>query len=412
MAAPQHIMIQDTPYEIRPDGDALRLRKVGRDGPGYTVRRTGESWRCDCPDAVFRRRHCKHIVALEKLGLLESMMTNTFSRRNTVDTTNLPALSDNGTAKPPVALGQRGIIISSLDELWRFATAVAKSGLAPKGMERPETVLVAIQLGLELGLSPMSSLQNIGVINGRPGVYGDAAKALVEDSGLLEEFDEWLETAPGKHVDELPQPIPDTAAAVCYSKRRGRKPKTTRFSVAAAKRAGLWGKSGPWTQYPDRMLTFRARGFNLRDNFADVLKGLRTYEEIRDYPAEGGGRQLPGAAPAQREHQPMEVIVPTPSESVPAHEEPAPAAPTMSPLTAADEEFILSSADLRQSIVTDAQKFLDLPVTEKLRLEWASYQEEMIESNQEHLALHDEQDVRNLSHRIDARLGIKKSNRT
>ena len=31
---------------------------------------------------------------------------------------------------------------------------------------------------------------------------------------------------------------------------------------------------------------WRARGFNLRDNFGDILKGLYTYEEARDAPAE------------------------------------------------------------------------------------------------------------------------------
>ena len=31
------------------------------------------------------------------------------------------------------------------------------------------------------------------------------------------------------------------------------------------------------------MLQFRARGFNLRDNFPDVLKGFRTAEELQDY---------------------------------------------------------------------------------------------------------------------------------
>jgi hypothetical protein len=34
------------------------------------------------------------------------------------------------------------------------------------------------------------------------------------------------------------------------------------------------------------MLKFRARGFLLRDVFGDVLKGLRTMEEVRDTPAE------------------------------------------------------------------------------------------------------------------------------
>jgi hypothetical protein len=57
-----------------------------------------------------------------------------------------------------------------------------------------------------------------------------------------------------------------------------------KFSVADAKKASLWGKSGPWSQYPRRMLQMRARGFALRDAFPDVLKGLVTAEEAFDYP--------------------------------------------------------------------------------------------------------------------------------
>jgi hypothetical protein len=53
--------------------------------------------------------------------------------------------------------------------------------------------------------------------------------------------------------------------------------------VAEAKKAGLWGKQGPWTQYPRRMLQMRARGFALRDAFPDVLRGLVTAEEAADY---------------------------------------------------------------------------------------------------------------------------------
>jgi hypothetical protein len=53
-----------------------------------------------------------------------------------------------------------------------------------------------------------------------------------------------------------------------------------------AKAAKLWGKAGPWTDYPKRMMKFRARGFLLRDQFGDILKGLRTAEEARDMPSE------------------------------------------------------------------------------------------------------------------------------
>jgi hypothetical protein len=168
----------------------------------------------------------------------------------------------------------KGVSLESFEQLWRFATCIAKSPFAPKGMETPEAIVPAIQLGLEIGLSPMAALQNVAVINGRPGIYGDAALALVRASGLCESYTQKTEGAG------------DTLAAVVTSKREGHEPLTHRFSVADAKKAGLWGKSGPWSQYPERMLLFRARGFNLRDNFGDVLKGLRTTEELSDIPAE------------------------------------------------------------------------------------------------------------------------------
>ena len=73
----------------------------------------------------------------------------------------------------------------------------------------------------------------------------------------------------------------DAMEAVCQVWRKGEdNPVTHRFSVADAKRANLWGKAGPWQQYPRRMLQMRARGFCLRDMFPDVLKGLYSREEL------------------------------------------------------------------------------------------------------------------------------------
>lgn len=177
-------------------------------------------------------------------------------------------------AAVPVPVGVGGVQIQSLEGLWRFANYVAASGFAPKGMERPESCLVAIQMGLEVGLRPMQSIQNIAVINGRPSVWGDAAKALVEASGLCVDFAEWFEGKEGT----------DDFKAVCEAKRVGRsRPVRWEFSIADAKRAGLWGKQGPWTQYPRRMMQMRARGFTIRDAFPDVLKGLALGEEAQDY---------------------------------------------------------------------------------------------------------------------------------
>ena len=186
------------------------------------------------------------------------------------------AVAKTAAIKAPINFGEQGVQLASLEDAFRFANAVAASGFAPRGMEKPEAILVAIQLGAELGLTPMSALQNIAVINGRPAIYGDAALALVRSSGLLEVFREEEIGEVGKDT----QGIKDTA------KRKGFDEATESFTVADAKLSKLWGKSGPWSDYPKRMLKFRARGFILRDLFGDVLKGLRTMEEVRDTPAE------------------------------------------------------------------------------------------------------------------------------
>jgi hypothetical protein len=188
----------------------------------------------------------------------------------------------------------RGLALQSFDDAYRFAKMVSASEFAPKDFRgKPESCLLAIQHGSEVGLSPMQSLQSIAVINGRPTIWGDAALALVQSSPVCEYVREYID---GEG---------DSLTAVCEAKRRGYPaPTTVRFSVADAKKAGLWGKTGPWTQYPARMLTLRARGFALRNAFADALRGLITAEEARDYhdnetPAAVVDAQQPAKAPAR-----------------------------------------------------------------------------------------------------------------
>ena len=171
---------------------------------------------------------------------------------------------------------RNGFLPTTFTEAKQFAGELAASNLVPKAYaNKPLDILVAIQWGNEIGLAPMQALQNISVINGKPSVYGDAAMALVQASPVCEGVEEFFEG------EGTPNPV-----AVCIAHRRGRKPVTARFSVEDAKRAGLWNKMGPWTQYPKRMLQMRARGFALRDAFPDALKGLITTEEAQDYPEE------------------------------------------------------------------------------------------------------------------------------
>jgi len=163
------------------------------------------------------------------------------------------------------------LVPSDFDEAWRFSQLIAKSGMVPKDYaNKPEAVMVAVQWGLEIGLKPLQALQNIAVINGRPCVWGDAALAIVTGHA---DFEDIAETVSGDGEKMI---------ATCTVKRKGRSDVVRTFSAADAKRAGLWGKSGPWTNYTSRMMQMRARGFATRDAFPDALKGIGLAEEQMD----------------------------------------------------------------------------------------------------------------------------------
>jgi hypothetical protein len=186
-----------------------------------------------------------------------------------------------------LSTNNRGFAPANLTEAMQFSDMLANSSMVPKAYQgKPQDILVCVQWGYEMGLAPMQALQNIAVINGKPSVYGDALMALVQASPVCEDVEEFFEN------EGSPNPI-----AVCIAKRKGRKPVTVKFSVEDAKRAGLWGKQGPWSAYPKRMMQMRARGFALRDAFPDVLKGMITAEEAQDYPDEAKPVQAKPANP-------------------------------------------------------------------------------------------------------------------
>ena len=70
-----------------------------------------------------------------------------------------------------VSVSDTGIQLRTMEEMFLFARAVVESGLAPKAFDTQQKVLVAVQMGMELGLPPMAALQNICVINGRPSLW-------------------------------------------------------------------------------------------------------------------------------------------------------------------------------------------------------------------------------------------------
>lgn len=192
--------------------------------------------------------------------------------------------------KPPTAAPARmaapiynhgaGLRLETFDDIQRFAIAVAKSSIVPTHFQgKPENCIVALQHGLELGLKPMQTFKSIMVVNGIPSIYGDAALALCRKSGLMDPkfgsggIKEWTEGSGDKLI------------CYCETKRKeADEPHRSKFSWADALAAGLAQDSRKlYGKYPVRMCGFRARGFELRDNFGDVLLGMVTVEEAMDY---------------------------------------------------------------------------------------------------------------------------------
>lgn len=160
------------------------------------------------------------------------------------------------------------IVPKTLDEAMAFAQMIAKSDLAPKDFrDKPANVLIAMQMGAEVGLSPMASIQNIAVINGRPSIWGDSMLALCQVHPEFEGIDE--------HFDEK-------GSAICTVRRRGYEPHTQVFTLQDVVTGGYANKSGPWQTSKKRMMQMRARAFALRDRFADALRGLCMAEEAMD----------------------------------------------------------------------------------------------------------------------------------
>lgn len=175
-----------------------------------------------------------------------------------------------------------GLVLNTLEDMKTVSQLILQSKLAPDSFRTSEQIFVGLQTGAEIGLKPMQALNSIVVINGKPTLWGDAALALVKKSGLLRQFSEKV-TGDG---DEMVATVRSVRIDGEGSKSLECTVETT-FSVADAKTAKLWGKTGPWTTHPKRMLKYKARAFNLRDNFPDVLMGMHLTEEMY------GEEQLP-----------------------------------------------------------------------------------------------------------------------
>lgn len=173
---------------------------------------------------------------------------------------------------------------TTFEELMKFAELASRTEIVPKDYQgKVGNIVIAVQMGAEVGFSPTQALQSIAVINGRASIWGDGLLGLVRASGICEYVKEWVEGEVGVDAKGEVDVALDTRVAYCETKRRGEEQPVIRtFSVQDARKAGLWMKEGPWRNYPMRQMGMRARSWCLRDTYADVIRGLAIAEEVQD----------------------------------------------------------------------------------------------------------------------------------
>ncbi len=191
-------------------------------------------------------------------------------------------LIEAGYSDAPIAtreghIGNSLLSKENFNHYMNVADFLSKSSMVPKGMQgKASDILIAMEMGLQIGIPMMQAIQDIAVINGKPCMYGDGLLAVVQGHKDYEWIDEKIERDSKNQV----------LGALCVIKRRNHEPHAVPFTVDDAKKANLWGKPGPWSQYPERMLQMRARGFCIRDTFSDALRGIKADEEVNDYQVE------------------------------------------------------------------------------------------------------------------------------
>ena len=145
-------------------------------------------------------------------------------------------------------------------KLQKIAQGLHQSGLFPQ-TKGPAGAYAIIQYGYELGLGPMTSLQNINLIQGKPAANGQTMLSLAMSRGVTFQVQE------------------ENSERCTIKFKRNDMEYISTFTLEDAKRAGLTGKDN-WKNWPTEMLYWRSVAKGVRRIAPEAIMGLYTPEEL------------------------------------------------------------------------------------------------------------------------------------
>lgn len=169
------------------------------------------------------------------------------------------------------------------DEIMKRSYAAAKylanSDLVPATYKKPENCLIALEYANRTGLSPLTVMQNLYMVKGKPSWSGQMCIALINGCGRFTPLE-------FEFVGEF-----GTDSHGCYAHAmrldNGKEYSSDIVTIGMAKAEGWYGKDGSkWKTMPIQMMMYRAGAFFGRVHCPDVLLGMPTVEEVNDISAE------------------------------------------------------------------------------------------------------------------------------
>ena len=156
----------------------------------------------------------------------------------------------------------------------RQAKSLCESNLVPisyQGQKGLPNCLVALEMSKRMNLSPLTVMQNLNIIHGRPTWSAQFISSQIMGCGRFENFD-YLVKGEG-----------ETLEVQCVAKRVEDQKivKGTAVSMKMARLEG-WTKNPKYSSMPELMLRNRAATFFGRQYIPDLLLGVQTSEEVVD----------------------------------------------------------------------------------------------------------------------------------
>lgn len=157
----------------------------------------------------------------------------------------------------------------------QMAKALASSTVVPSTFQNNVgNCLIAIEQAQRLSISPLTVMQNLHVIQGRPSWSSSFLIAMINDS---RKFDMELQ------FDETKDKEGKAFSCVAWTMKNGRRVEGMVVDMDMAKAEGWLAKNGSkWKTMPQLMLRYRAASFFSRLNCPELTLGLYTKEELVD----------------------------------------------------------------------------------------------------------------------------------